>query len=147
MNPPSIAVCFQADGDLLEKIEVNLSSTFKYEINGATPRLRNYIDAWMSAYLNRKPIPFKGEMLKNATPFQEEVWESIQAIPFGQTLSYAQVAAHIGRPKAARAVGNACGRNNHLLIIPCHRVIHGNGTISGFAIDPQIKQELLTFEK
>jgi AraC family transcriptional regulator of adaptative response/methylated-DNA-[protein]-cysteine methyltransferase len=67
------------------------------------------------------------------TAFQEAVWNALRAIPAGETMSYAQIAATVGRPQAVRAVGTACGANNVAVIIPCHRVQRADGAIGGYA--------------
>ncbi|MFL5348105.1 MAG: methylated-DNA--[protein]-cysteine S-methyltransferase [Hyalangium sp.] len=82
----------------------------------------------------------------SGTEFQRQVWGSVSRIPFGQTVSYARVASEIGRPKAVRAVGLANGRNPIPLIVPCHRVIGTNGSLTGFGGGLPTKQWLLEFE-
>lgn len=78
--------------------------------------------------------------------FQIKVWNQISNIPYGQKISYGQLAKIIGLPKASRAVGTACGLNRLALIIPCHRVIKSDGTIGGYAYKKDIKQSLLESE-
>jgi methylated-DNA-[protein]-cysteine S-methyltransferase len=84
--------------------------------------------------------------LAAATDFQRQVWAATRLIPYGQTRSYAWVAAQIGRPKAARAVGQALGRNPLPIIVPCHRVLASNG-LGGFGGGLQMKKRLLQLEK
>ena len=81
------------------------------------------------------------------TEFQRVVWRQLQRIPFGQTRSYAQVAAAIGRPRAARAVGRAIGSNPICLLTPCHRVIGADGSLAGFAFGQKLKRQLLEHEE
>lgn len=80
------------------------------------------------------------------TPFQRQVWEALKEIPAGQTWTYGQLAAHIGKPEAIRAVGAAVGRNPLSIIIPCHRVIGHKGGLTGYAGGIERKQWLLTHE-
>jgi methylated-DNA-[protein]-cysteine S-methyltransferase len=80
------------------------------------------------------------------TEFQRQVWRAVSLIPFGQTFSYASVASRIGRPKAVRAVGLANGQNPLPLIVPCHRVIGSNGSLTGFGGGLPTKKWLLEFE-
>ncbi|HEU5079794.1 MAG TPA: methylated-DNA--[protein]-cysteine S-methyltransferase [Opitutaceae bacterium] len=80
------------------------------------------------------------------TEFQQQVWRALTEIPFGQTLSYAQLAAQLGRPAAVRAVGAANGRNPISIIAPCHRVIGSNGSLTGFAGGLEAKSFLLNLE-
>jgi methylated-DNA-[protein]-cysteine S-methyltransferase len=86
------------------------------------------------------PLDFIG------TEFQKKVWHALKTIPFGETRSYRDIAQQIGNPKAVRAVGAANGRNPISIIIPCHRVIGANGTLTGFAGGLDIKAYLLNLE-
>jgi methylated-DNA-[protein]-cysteine S-methyltransferase len=81
------------------------------------------------------------------TPFQMSVWRELQRIPYGETRSYGEIAANIGRPGAARAVGMANHDNPVAVIIPCHRVIGRNGSLTGYAGGLQLKQKLLALEQ
>jgi len=81
------------------------------------------------------------------TSFQESVWRALREIPYGETWSYGQLAAHIGKPKASRAVGAANGVNPIPVIIPCHRVIGSSGKLTGFGGGIETKQFLLGLEK
>jgi methylated-DNA-[protein]-cysteine S-methyltransferase len=81
------------------------------------------------------------------TPFQRQVWEALRTIPFGETRSYAEIAVHIGRPRAVRAVGAANGRNPLSIVAPCHRVIGSGGQLTGFAGGLEVKARLLAFEQ
>jgi AraC family transcriptional regulator of adaptative response/methylated-DNA-[protein]-cysteine methyltransferase len=87
------------------------------------------------------PLDVKG------TAFQQRVWEELRRIPPGQTLSYGQLAARLGQPKASRAVGGANGANNIAVLIPCHRVIAADGSLGGYAYGLEIKAELLRRER
>ena len=81
------------------------------------------------------------------TDFQKSVWTGLNAIPYGETRSYAALAATIGRAGASRAVGAANGRNPLSIVTPCHRVIGANGTLTGFAGGLAVKQWLLAHER
>ena len=80
------------------------------------------------------------------TDFQKKVWAALLTIPFGETRSYAQIAAQIGNPKAVRAVGAANGKNPISIVAPCHRVIGSNGALTGFAGGLKAKETLLAIE-
>jgi AraC family transcriptional regulator of adaptative response/methylated-DNA-[protein]-cysteine methyltransferase len=80
------------------------------------------------------------------TAFQIQVWNALREIPAGQTRTYAQVAASIGKPTGARAVASACASNPIALAIPCHRVIRGDGSLAGYAWGLQLKERLLALE-
>ena len=81
-----------------------------------------------------------------ATAFQAKVWEALRKIPEGQTVTYAQLAKRIGKPKAARAVGTACGDNRVALVIPCHRVVPKAGGVGGYRWSPKRKRYLVDLE-
>ena len=87
------------------------------------------------------PIDVKG------TAFQEAVWRELRRIPAGETRSYAEIAAAVGKPKAVRAAGSANGANNVAVLIPCHRVVRSDGSLGGYAYGLPIKDELLRREK
>ena len=86
------------------------------------------------------PIKLQG------SSFQKEVWDSIVAIKWGETLSYKMLAKHINRPKATRAVGSACCKNPIPIVVPCHRVIHTHGAIGEYGGGRDLKVQLLTLE-
>jgi methylated-DNA-[protein]-cysteine S-methyltransferase len=86
--------------------------------------------------------------LKSAgTPFQQRVWQELTRIPFGETISYAQLAARVGQPTASRAVGSANGRNPISIIVPCHRVVGASGKLIGYGGGVAKKQWLLDWER
>lgn len=81
------------------------------------------------------------------TEFQKKVWAALLEIPYGETRSYQEIAIRIGNPKAVRAVGGACNRNPIGIIIPCHRVVGKNGSLTGYAGGLDYKKMLLEHEK
>ena len=85
--------------------------------------------------------------LSLGTPFQQSVWRALQQIPYGQTISYAQLAQNIGKPTAYRAVANANGKNPFSIIIPCHRVVASDGSLGGYTGGLDKKRTLLSIEK
>ena len=80
------------------------------------------------------------------TAFQAKVWDALRTIPKGETRSYAEIAKVIRQPRAARAVASACASNPIALVVPCHRVIHSDGSISGYAWGVEVKEALLDAE-
>ncbi|MCF7930837.1 MAG: methylated-DNA--[protein]-cysteine S-methyltransferase [Acholeplasmataceae bacterium] len=86
---------------------------------------------------------------QRGTPFQQEVWNALLTIPYGQTRSYKDIAIQIGRPKAIRAVGQACKMNPIGIVVPCHRVIGKDGSMRGYSgpLHVDLKQKLILFEK
>lgn len=116
-----------------------------FSISEATPpeHYDQAIHAYFAGELNALdplPIAFGG------TVFQQTVWQALQTIPAGKTLSYGQLAAQIGNPKGMRAVGLANGANPIALIVPCHRVIGANGTLTGYGGGMERKHWLLRHE-
>ena len=80
-------------------------------------------------------------MKLNGTEFQNLVWKEISRIPYGQTMSYKEIAARIGHPNSSRAVANACGKNPYPIIIPCHRVIRSDGKLGGYSGSGGVKMK------
>jgi methylated-DNA-[protein]-cysteine S-methyltransferase len=80
------------------------------------------------------------------TPFQRAVWSALTAIPFGETIPYAELARRVGRPGSARAVGHANARNPISIVVPCHRVIGSDGSLTGYAGGEETKRRLLALE-
>jgi len=100
------------------------------------------LDAYFAGRLRRFELPLAPE----GTAFQREVWSALTTIPYGETVSYGELARQIGRPNSCRAVGAANGRNPIPIIIPCHRVIGADGSLTGFGGGLPIKQRLLLLE-
>jgi methylated-DNA-[protein]-cysteine S-methyltransferase len=100
----------------------------------------------LGQYFAGQRTRFDLELQAKGTPFQRRVWQELAAIPFGSTASYGEIAKRIGQPKACRAVGMANGRNPIPIIIPCHRVIGKNGTLTGFSSGLSLKRQLLALE-
>lgn len=98
-------------------------------------------------YLEGKRCAFDLELDLHGTGFQMEVWTSLRDIPYGETRSYAELAAIIGRPNAVRAVGTANGANPLSLIVPCHRVINADGKLGGYGGGLRLKARLLAMEQ
>jgi len=89
---------------------------------------------------------FELDLNPNGSAFQKRVWAELNRIPYGRTISYAQLAERVGIQGAARAVGRANATNPIALIIPCHRVIGSNGALTGYAYGKELKQRLLAWE-
>ena len=106
---------------------------------GLVERLKDYFRGGRPVFPD--PIDFS-----EATPFQGAVWEATRQIPYGGTTSYGDIAEQIGRHGAARAVGQALGKNPVAIIIPCHRVVASGGKLGGFGGGEDMKQHLLDME-
>ncbi len=102
--------------------------------------------AQLAAYFAGELSCFHLSIRARGTPFQEQVWERLRAIPYGATRSYAELARELGRPKAARAVGLANGKNPISIVVPCHRVIGADGSLTGYAGGIERKAWLLQHE-
>jgi len=100
----------------------------------------------LGEYFDGRRQVFDLKLQPSGTPFQLQVLEALQEIPFGETRSYLDIARSIGRPKAVRAVGAANGRNPLPIVIPCHRVIGTNGSLTGFGGGLAAKEYLLGLE-
>jgi len=112
------------------------------ESPGKFELVRQQLDDYFAGKLDTFSVPLSPQ----GTSFQMEVWQALQQIPYGQTWSYGQLANHIDRPKASRAVGAANGVNPIPVIIPCHRVIVSSGKLTGFGGGLETKQFLLALE-
>lgn len=100
----------------------------------------------LDAYWQGELFDFDLPLAPGGTPFQNKVWAALRTIPYGTTASYGEIARKIGSPTAARAVGAANGRNPIAIVVPCHRVIGANGTLTGYAGGLDMKQQLLAHE-
>lgn len=98
-------------------------------------------------YLNGERKEFDVDVKITGTGFQIKVWEELRRIPYGETITYAELALRIGNPKACRAVANACGANPLPILIPCHRVVASGGKTGGYTGGLDIKLALLEIER
>ena len=100
----------------------------------------------LKAYFAGELKEFTLELRLHGTPFQRSVWDQLRKIPYGETRSYGDLADALGNPSASRAVGLANGRNPIGIIVPCHRVVGANGSLTGYGGGLDRKQRLLDFE-
>jgi methylated-DNA-[protein]-cysteine S-methyltransferase len=110
------------------------------------PALREVIRQ-LRAYFAAELETFDVGLAPEGTPFQQRVWSELLKIPYGETISYGELARRIGSPNASRAVGLANGSNPIPIIIPCHRVIGSDGKLTGYGGGLPIKEKLLALEK
>jgi methylated-DNA-[protein]-cysteine S-methyltransferase len=101
----------------------------------------------LGSYFAGKLKEFDLPLAPEGTPFQLKVWRCLCEIPYGETISYGELACRIGNPNAARAVGLANGSNPIPIVIPCHRVIGSNGKLTGYGGGLPIKEKLLALER
>ena len=100
----------------------------------------------LAEYFAGKRRKFTVPLDLHGTPFQLQVWQTLRRIPFGKAVSYGEEARMLGKPKAARAVGSANGRNPIPIIVPCHRVVAGDGSLGGYSAGLPMKRKLLALE-
>ncbi|MEQ9463111.1 MAG: methylated-DNA--[protein]-cysteine S-methyltransferase [Haliea sp.] len=103
---------------------------------------RRQLEEYFAGHRKRFDLP----LAAGGTPFQQSVWQALAAIPWGEVRSYRDIALTIGKPRAVRAVGAANGRNPLPIVVPCHRVIGADGSLTGFAGGLPRKVQLLTLE-
>ena len=111
--------------------------------DSALADVREQLDAYFAGRLH----DFDVELHLEGTPFQVRVWAALREIPYGQTISYGELASRVGSPGASRAVGLANGRNPVAVIVPCHRVIAADGTLGGYSGGLERKRALLDLEQ
>ena len=113
------------------------------DTKGELKAVRKELDEYFAGRLKKfsTPLAFEG------TPFQNQVWKQLTRIPYGETISYLDLARRIDNPKAVRAVGMANGANPIAIIVPCHRVIGSNGSLTGFGGGLPNKRALLELER
>ena len=114
--------------------------------NGTCSDLLDEAFAQLEEYLGGKRREFKLDYHLDGTDFQKDVWTALTRIPYGRTVSYAELAEMSGHPGAYRAAGNANGRNPIPIIIPCHRVVRSDGGIGGYSLGTELKTRLLRLE-
>jgi methylated-DNA-[protein]-cysteine S-methyltransferase len=114
---------------------------------GPDDNLFEDVVAQLTEYFAGTRRQFELPLAPAGTPFQQRVWAALLDIPYGQTISYGELAARIGQKSASRAVGLANGRNPLPIVIPCHRVIGANGKLTGYGGGLPIKERLLALER
>jgi AraC family transcriptional regulator of adaptative response/methylated-DNA-[protein]-cysteine methyltransferase len=139
-------ICRVGLADSERELEQVLREEYPHaELNRDDRRLRGWVEAVLEGLRGAEPsteLPLD----VRATAFQWRVWQELRRIPRGSTRSYADVARAVGRPGAARAVGQACNRNPLALVIPCHRVVAADGGLGGYRWGVQRKRKLLESE-
>jgi AraC family transcriptional regulator of adaptative response/methylated-DNA-[protein]-cysteine methyltransferase len=139
-------ICSVSLGDSDDTLEQSLKEEYPdAKVRRDNSRLRPWVSALVSHLCGNQPkLDLPLDVV--ATAFQWRVWYELRNVPYGQTLSYSQIAAAVGRPKAARAVANACAANPAALVIPCHRIIRDDGEPGGYRWGAERKRALLSRE-
>jgi methylated-DNA-[protein]-cysteine S-methyltransferase len=117
--------------------------TFGARDDEVLPEVREQLAAYFRGELREFDLP----LAEVGTPFQAEVWAALRRVPYGETCTYGELAAAIGRPAAVRAVGAANGRNPICIVVPCHRVVGSTGQLTGYAGGVDKKAALLALEQ
>ena len=117
------------------------------EAHGTLPPALRHAKRQLREYFDSERRDFDLPLAPDGTDFQCRVWEELRRIPYGETISYGELARRIGQPTASRAVGAANGRNPLAIVVPCHRVIGTDGTLTGYGGGLPVKQALLALER
>lgn len=125
----------------LNRLAREIGTPAQHDPGAAVEAVRQF-----SAYFAGDRAEFDLPLAPHGTPFQREVWDELARVPPGQTRSYGQVAAAIGHPSASRAVGAANGQNPLIIVVPCHRVIGADGSLTGYGAGVERKRWLLNHE-
>lgn len=128
-------VALQFENATLDKLHKNINNQLFKDFN-----------TQLSLYFNRKLKKFDLPISPRGTDFQLTVWRALQQIPFGDVISYSQLALRLGAKEKTRAVANAVGKNPILILVPCHRVIGADGGLTGFSGGIERKKALLDLE-
>lgn len=144
-------ICLIQFGDSEDALLAMLAAEFPQAVlapmdKNSTALFRDWMKA-LNAYLGGAEKRLDLPLDIRGTAFQTKVWKYLQRIPHGATMSYAEVARAMGQPKSARAVATACAANRIAIAIPCHRVIRGDGSLSGYKWVPERKKKLLSLEQ
>ncbi len=126
-----------------EQRHLPAAAAFGSRNDAVLPAVREQLAAYFDGTLETFDVPLS----LSGTAFQRAVWAALQAVPYGSTCTYTELAAAVGRPTAVRAVGAATGRNPVCIIVPCHRVLGGDGSLTGYAGGTARKSFLLELER
>ncbi len=128
-------------GDGLTRLKAELKqSDFIHDEKKTKPWITKIMQAWRQGNMGELTLDLQG------TEFEQSVWQALLYIPYGELVSYGDVANDIGRPKAARAVGTAVGNNPVSLIVPCHRVVQKSGALGNYGWGLALKEQILKAE-
>jgi len=118
----------------------------KSDLDKAKSELLDSLELELLKYFDKQLVVFKTPILLEGTEFQLKVWKQLQRIPYGETISYKELALKLNSPNASRAVGGANSKNPISIIVPCHRVIRADGDIGGYAGGVSAKEKILDVE-
>ncbi|CAN5569381.1 hypothetical protein BH09VER1_BH09VER1_31010 [soil metagenome] len=124
------AVAISLGDEVAELVEELRAAFPAAEISRQDRECRDVV-AQVVAYMENPSVKLEVPLDIRGTDFQKRVWQAVRKVPLGTTSTYSDIARKIGRPKAIRAVGSACAKSNFAVVIPCHRVLHKDGSLSG----------------
>jgi methylated-DNA-[protein]-cysteine S-methyltransferase len=142
MQSPLGPLVLRAEGDALAAISIADEPAATTQASGVLALAREQLEAYFSGELRAFDLP----LAPGGTTFDRRVWAAVGAVPFGRTTSYGALAASLGAPRAARAVGHANGRNPLPIVIPCHRLVGADGRLTGYRYGVERKRALLEHE-
>jgi methylated-DNA-[protein]-cysteine S-methyltransferase len=145
MDTPIGKLVLESDGDVLIAIRLPNEGRNAASVGHDVPPVLKDTASQLEEYFARERTEFDVPMELDGTAFQKQVWTELSRIPYGTTISYGELARRVGRPNGPRAVGQANGRNPIPIIVPCHRVVAGNG-IGGYGGGLPMKRALLAVE-
>jgi len=147
MTSPIGELLLVGDGEALTAVQFDDARRGDPTADGAGDPVLAEAAAQLRAYFAGERATFDLPLRAAGTPFEQGVWSALLEIPYGETTSYGELAARVGEPTAARAVGRANGRNPIPIIVPCHRVIGADGSLTGFGGGLACKRALLDLER
>lgn len=151
VDSPLGPITMTAEGDALVALDFGAPSAATDDGAGhrspAAERVLDDAARQLAAYFSGELREFDLPLRSRGTPFQTAVWAALREIPYGETRSYADIARRVGRPTAVRAVGRANGQNPLSIVVPCHRVIGSDGSLTGYAGGVERKRALLELER
>lgn len=124
----------------------NVLAASDLETSASAQKILSAAKKQLEQYFAGKRTNFDIPLDLEGTDFQQQAWRALCRIPYGQTISYGQQAENIKKPKAFRAVGSANGKNPIPIIVPCHRVVAGDGSLGGYSLGLKMKKQLLALE-
>lgn len=145
----AIAVRFDIKDDGIHHIhlQAGLKPGIQWEIGPISNKsLEKRIEKWIEAYKAHQHSVDLPLVWPALPPFTRQILEALKSLSFGESITYQQLAAKVGNPKAIRAAGTACGRNSFPLVIPCHRILGSQGKLGGFTSGIAVKGQLLAHE-
>jgi methylated-DNA-[protein]-cysteine S-methyltransferase len=149
MSSPAGELLLISDGEALTEVTVESDPRWREREgwvrrdDGVLRRACEQLQDYFAGRLTHFDLP----LAPRGTAFQRQVWEGLNSVPFGETVSYGQLAERLGQARSARAVGAALGRNPIAIIVPCHRVVGSNGSLTGYAGGLDLKRWLLDHER